>query len=82
MVMPDETTSKGPPEECADCGTTLELIVLSTSAYYVGTHCSCGPYSRETGYYPTKALAEEALADIKAGGDDHRRTSIRPLPTS
>jgi len=46
---------------CADCGEVLVPQVLKTCAYYIGTMCQCGPYSRESGYYATEA---EAKADL------------------
>lgn len=49
--------------DCMDCGTHLPLKVLRSGAgYYIGTFCPrCGPYSRESGYYPTLVDAQEAL---------------------
>ena len=64
MVLQGETIYRGAPDKCEDCGTKLELQVLSTCGYYVGTWCKCGPYSRETCYFETLAEAEEALKGI------------------
>ena len=49
--------------KCMDCGTHLPAKVLSSGAgYYIGTFCPrCGPYSRESGYYPTAEAAQKAL---------------------
>ena len=41
---------------------TPKLGVYSTPAgYYVGTYCDCGPYSRESDYFPTREVAQKAL---------------------
>ena len=61
MVLPKETISRGAPSTCPDCGVKLELQVMRTCAYYIGTQCECGPYSRETDYFTTRAEAEHAL---------------------
>ena len=48
---------------CINCGTPLNIQVLSSTAgFYIGFHCShCGPYSRESGYYPSWEEATVAL---------------------
>ena len=62
MTMPNETLATGAPGTCPDCGVVLRLQILCSAAgYYVGTRCHCGPYSRESGYYRTKAEAQVAL---------------------
>ncbi len=45
------------------CLKVLDIKVLrSPAGYYIGFFCSqCGPYSRESGYYPTEEIAEYAL---------------------
>jgi len=61
-MLPGETIMSGAPETCPDCGVTPELDVhMSGAGYYIGTFCGCGPYSRESGYYPTREAAEAAL---------------------
>lgn len=61
-MIPGETILSGASPTCPDCGVTPELGVYSTPAgYYVGTYCNCGPYSRESDYYRTRAEAEVAL---------------------
>lgn len=61
-----ETIHTGAPDTCADCGKKPELEVLRSNAgFYVGTQCDCGPYSRESDYYPTREAGEQALARIK-----------------
>ncbi len=67
MVLPLETISRGAPSTCEDCKEEFSLEVLKTCAYYVGTQCGCGMYSRETGYFETRQEAEEALTKIKSG---------------
>ena len=39
-------------------------IHRSAAGYYIGTYCGCGPYSRESGYYLTRELAQ---ADLDSG---------------
>jgi hypothetical protein len=53
--------------ECVDCGTWLELEVCSSAAgYYLGYMCNCcGPYSRESGYFPSYEAADNALNSEK-----------------
>jgi len=48
---------------CFDCGTVLNIEVLSSAAgYYIGFFCpQCGPYSRESGYFQSRKDAEMAL---------------------
>jgi len=61
MTMPGEIGHID--SECMDCGNRLPAKVLQSAAgHYIGTWCSCcGPYSRESGYYPTSEAAQEAL---------------------
>ena len=62
MALPGETGHIG--STCEDCGIHLEAKVLRSGAgYYIGTFCDCGPYSRESGYYPSREAAEKALDD-------------------
>ncbi len=61
-MLPGETIASGAASTCPECGTVLELQVLRSAAgYYIGTACACGPYSRESGYYPTREKAANAL---------------------
>ena len=59
--MPGETVATGADPKC--CGLMLTTGVYSSAAgYYIGYWCcECGPYSRESGYYKTRADAEKAL---------------------
>jgi hypothetical protein len=62
MVMPGETILLGADSVCPDCKTkAIRDVYYSPAGYYVGTYCNCGPYSRESGYYPTRGLAQAAL---------------------
>ena len=61
MVLPLETIHRGAPNICPDCKTKLKMEVMKTCAYYVGTQCKCGPYSRETEYFNTREQATDAL---------------------
>lgn len=61
-MLPGETIATGAPATCEDCGVALKPQVLQSAAgYYIGTFCQCGPYSRESGYYPKREEAQQAL---------------------
>lgn len=64
-MLPGETlASRGGTEfhKCEDCHKELIPKVLHSAAgYYIGTFCNCGPYSRESGYYPTQESAQQDL---------------------
>ena len=36
-------------------------VYRSGAGYYIGTYCNCGPYTRESGYYRTRELAQANL---------------------
>ena len=52
-----------PVDEKCSCGAPIPLkVCMSGAGYYLGSWCdNCGPYSRESGYFPTRELAEKAL---------------------
>jgi len=61
-MLPGETIDSGAPDTCNDCHIKLVPKVCKSGAgYYIGTWCNCGPYSRESGYYPTEEAAEADL---------------------
>jgi hypothetical protein len=61
-MLKGETILSGASQYCPDCGKLLVFQVLKSNAgYYIATECSCGPYSRESGYYKTREAAQEAL---------------------
>jgi len=61
-MLPRETIHSGASRVCEDCGTSVvEKVMRSAAGFYIGTECSCGPYSRESGYYKTREEAEKAL---------------------
>ena len=63
MTLPNETIATGADPRCGDCQTMPKIAVYGSAAgYYLGSWCRCGPYSRESGYYPTRQAAEAALA--------------------
>lgn len=63
-MHPGETIRTGARDHC-DCGDKLEFQVCSSAAgYYIGTQCPvCGPWSRESYYYPSYDRALSALED-------------------
>ena len=73
-MIPGETLLSGAEKTCPGCHVMPELKVqMSGAGYYIGTRCNCGPYSRESGYYKTRALAEDAL---KKGPQHYARQII------
>lgn len=63
MTLPGEKESKSITAiNCTECGKVLYLEVLRSNAgYYLGYKCSKdGPFSRESGYYPTEQAAFSA----------------------
>lgn len=64
-MIPGETILSGAPTTCPDCGEfVLPFKVLQSAAgWYIGTECNDGPYSRESGYFPTREAAQTALKD-------------------
>jgi hypothetical protein len=63
-MMPGETIASGASKTCHECNITPELAVYQSPGsqlYYIGTYCNCGPYTRESGYYPTRKEADDAL---------------------
>lgn len=62
MTLPGETIGTGADRRCPDCKKIPKLQVLMSGAgYYIGTQCDCGPYSRESGYYRSRELADQAF---------------------
>lgn len=65
MSLPGETIADGTTARCEDCGKMPKLDVYRSAAgFYIGPHCNCGPYTRESGYYRTRELAR---ADLDSG---------------
>ena len=62
MALPGETGHAF--RTCEDCGTVLVPQVLKTCAFYIGTMCQCGPYSRESPYFATEQEAKDALESL------------------
>lgn len=61
-MIEGETIATGAPSVCPDCKHAMELQVLRSAAgHYIGTQCFCGPYSRESGYFPSREKAQVAL---------------------
>lgn len=66
-MLPKETIGNGAPKVCPDCNVRLVPKVLFTCAYYIGTWCDCGPYSRESEYFKTEAEAQKVLDGLIYG---------------
>ena len=67
-MFPGETIATGAATTCDQCGESPTIGVYSSGGgHYVGTWCQCGPYTRESAYYPTRELAQSAL-DSKTYG--------------
>jgi ribosomal protein L37AE/L43A len=62
MTLPGECVNDV-ETTCVECGEHMKIQVCRSAAgYYVGFWCDrCGPYSRESGYYPTAEAAQKAL---------------------
>lgn len=62
MAVIQDTLETGVPTDCEVCGTHMRLEVLpSNSGFYIGTRCHCGPYRRESRYFPSREGAALAL---------------------
>jgi NAD-dependent SIR2 family protein deacetylase len=63
MAHPGELKGFQKEVECSECKKKLQLRVCRSNAgYYLGYYCpDCGPYSRETVYYPKESQAETDL---------------------
>lgn len=85
QMISGETIRSGAPDTCPDCHMNLVMQVLRSNAgYYIGTQCDCGPYSRESGYFPTREAAYSALPAYledcsdapEARSDEFRNTGL------
>lgn len=66
-----ETIGAGAPHVCPDCKKALmDQVCRSAAGFYIGTMCYCGPYTRESGYYPSQEAAQAAL-DAGSYGRTH-----------
>ena len=56
-------------ESCPECGHKyLPRVMKSAAGFYVGTSCTCGPFSRESEYYATEQAARDVLTLVQTGG--------------
>jgi len=70
MTLPNETLATGAATRCPECGGTFTPKVMQSMAgYYVGIECPCGPWSRESDYYPTRESVQHALDTGDYGRD-------------
>ena len=72
-MITGESILSGAAKTCETCGETPEMKVYKSNAgHYIGTYCNCGPYTRESIYFPLEEAAQWAL-DV-APPDYWRRT--------
>ena len=65
-MLPGETLLSGAPAECPDCKKHVRLGYMQSAAgWYYGSWCNCGPYSRESEYYPTYQAVKKAYEQDK-----------------
>lgn len=63
-MIPGESLCSGASDVCDRCRRVVTLAPLSSAAgWYLGTVCDCGPYSRESIYYPSRELLDTALQE-------------------
>ena len=70
--------------KCEDCGEDMPLSILKSAAgFYLGRQCSCGPYSRDSGYFKTEEEAKKALEGIsdKLSGKEEIKEDAENVPT-
>ena len=60
MSLPGETIADGAAPRCEYCVPRLD-VYESGAGWYIGAYCHCGPYTRESGYYPTREQAQVVL---------------------
>jgi hypothetical protein len=65
---------------CEDCGESMPLDVYSSGrrGYWLGRSCSCGPYSRDSGYFKTEEEAQDKL-DYYKRHEKKSEAHMRPL---
>lgn len=76
MVVPRETIGNGAPHVCPDCNVRLVPKIMMTCAYYIGTECDCGPYSRESEYFKKREQAQKVLDGMiygRSNGPESKR---------
>ena len=62
MTLPGECVGDT-KAKCWECENEMDIGVYQSAAgFYIGFFCeNCGPYSRESGYYPSREHAQSAL---------------------
>lgn len=75
MAFEGEIKGTSGAVRCEDCNSFLPLKVIYSAAWYIGRFCNnCGPYSRESGYYPSRVAAE---ADLKVWLEEGEKPNTR-----
>lgn len=79
MTFAGETLANGAPGTCVKCGVDAfsRLAVHDNPAgYFIGAYCECGPYSRESIFFPdwdiADAIAEAARLAISVASSETR----------
>lgn len=63
-MLPGETLQNGAEEICSLCGCIAEVKPMSSAAgWYLGSACGCGPYTRESVYYPSRERLDIAIRE-------------------
>lgn len=66
-MLPRETIGNGAAKACPDCSIRPIPKVMKTWAFYIGTECNCGPYSRESEYFKKREDAQKILDGMVYG---------------
>jgi hypothetical protein len=61
VALPGETILLGAPARCCGPEPLTFQVLRSGAGWYIGTICTCGPYTRESRYFETEAQALDAL---------------------
>lgn len=66
-MLPKETIVAGAEPHCDLCNSGVNVEVCQgMSGWYIGTDCSCGPFSRETEYFASEEEARKALPVVES----------------
>jgi len=63
LILDPATVTGCFKDEFGTTGITSLMVLKSAAGYYIGRVCDDGPYSRDSGYYPTRKEATLALCN-------------------